>query len=340
MKILGVEFSPLSIPVERRLQTFAVFFWMGLFVASTLLCIPWLLLAYILLFSRLWFFGLLYLAWLYHDISSCNRGGWSGWANKWVRGWPLWNHFKDFFPIKMVKTSDLDPQRNYLLCSHPHGVLSAGAFCCFATEGTNFSEVFPGITPHLLVLEQMFWIPFFRDLWSTTGSVAATKKGMESVLSSKEGGQAAVLVPGGAPEALNCDKGEVRLILNKKKGFVKLALRCGVSLVPTFSFGEAAIYDKLESKEGSVLRSIQDFLTSIAGFAPVVFLGRGIFQYSFGIVPHRKPITLVVGAPIPAKQIANPSEEDVEKLHAKYVRHLQRLYKEHNPYPEIKLVIG
>ena len=54
----------------------------------------------------------------------------------------------------------------------------------------------------------------------------------------------------------------------------------------------------------------------------------------------RKPITLVVGAPIPAKQIANPSEEDVEKLHAKYVRHLQRLYKEHNPYPEIKLVIG
>ena len=30
--------------------------------------------------------------------------------------------------------------RNYLLCSHPHGVLSAGAFCCFATEGTNFSE--------------------------------------------------------------------------------------------------------------------------------------------------------------------------------------------------------
>ena len=47
------------------------------------------------------------------------------------------------------------------------------------------------------------------------------------------------------------------------------------------------VFSQLESKEGSVLRSIQDFLTSIAGFAPVVFLGRGIFQYSFGIVPHR-----------------------------------------------------
>ena len=47
----------------------------------------------------------------------------------------------------------------------------------------------------------------------------------------------------------------------------------------------------------------------------------------------------MVGAPIPAKHISNPSHEEVEKLHAKYVRHLERLYKEHNPYPEIKLVI-
>ena len=47
------------------------------------------------------------------------------------------------------------------------------------------------------------------------------------------------------------------------------------------------VFSQLESKDGSLLRSIQDFLTSIAGFAPVIFLGRGIFQYSFGIVPHR-----------------------------------------------------
>ena len=46
-------------------------------------------------------------------------------------------------------------------------------------------------------------------------------------------------------EGLQRSEFQVRLILNKKKGFVKLALRCGVSLVPTFSFGEAAIYDKV-----------------------------------------------------------------------------------------------
>ena len=167
---------------------------------------------------------------------------------------------------------------------------------------------------------------------------------------------------------------QVRLILNKKKGFVKLALRCGVSLVPTFSFGEAAIYDKvrdswrvkyfliacvLTAGEQGGFRSeehpgLSDFNSWVCSgrlprsrHLPVQFWncptqvsGKHLGFKNNHELGSRKPITLVVGAPIPAKQIANPSEEDVEKLHAKYVRHLQRLYKEHNPYPEIKLVIG
>merc|ERR1719402_1253241 len=104
-----------------------------------------------------------------YDRKSCARGGRSGFVSRWVRNWGMWKNFANFFPITMIKTSPLDPSRNYLFCSHPHGVLSAGAFCCFATEGAGYSAAFPGTTPHLLVLQQMFWIPFFRDLWSTTG---------------------------------------------------------------------------------------------------------------------------------------------------------------------------
>ena len=45
----------------------------------------------------------------------------------------------------------------------------------------------------------------------------------------------------------------MRLIIKKKKGFVKLALKCGVSLVPTFSFGEASIYDKVTKGKGRIM---------------------------------------------------------------------------------------
>ena len=106
------------------------------------------------------------------------------------------------------------------------------------------SQVFPGMVPHLLTLQEMFFIPLFRELWSATQACAATKAGMEYLLT-RPGGQVVILVPGGAPESLNCDKGEVRLILKEKKGFIKLALRCGADLVPAFTFGENTIYDKV-----------------------------------------------------------------------------------------------
>ena len=53
------------------------------------------------------------------------------------------------------------------------------------------------------------------------------KKGMEALLK-QEKGMAAVLVPGGALEALNSDKDQIRLVLNRRKGFIKLALRYSV----------------------------------------------------------------------------------------------------------------
>ena len=42
----------------------------------------------------------------------------------------------------------------------------------------------------------------------------------------------------------------MRLLLRERKGFVKLALRCGAPLVPTFSFGEAGIYEKVAAGGG------------------------------------------------------------------------------------------
>ena len=65
---------------------------------------------------------------------------------------------------------------------------------------------------------------------------------MESLLKVKKG-IATVLVPGGARESLNGEKDQIRLVLKNRKGFIKLAIKHGVPLVPTFSFGEQRVYD-------------------------------------------------------------------------------------------------
>ena len=63
-------------------------------------------------------------------------------------------------------------------------------------------------------------------------------------------------------EALNSDEDKIRLVLNRRKGFIKLALRFGVNLVPTFSFGENFIYDQVKAEQGKELQKLHfHFLT-------------------------------------------------------------------------------
>ena len=63
--------------------------------------------------------------------------------------------------------------------------------------------------------------------------------------------------------------------------------------MPCFSFGENDIYDQAPNPKGSLLRNIQERLRKICGFASPIFQGRGIFQYSFGLLPQRRPINTV-----------------------------------------------
>lgn len=65
--------------------------------------------------------------------------------------------------LQLVKTAELDPSRNYLAGFHPHGILATGALTNLCTESTGFSSLFPGIRPHLMMLNLWFRVPFFRD---------------------------------------------------------------------------------------------------------------------------------------------------------------------------------
>lgn len=71
--------------------------------------------------------------------------------------------------VQLVKTAELDPRQNYLVGFHPHGVLAVGAFINFGTEATGFSTIFPGITPHLMMLSLWFRVPFLRDYLMSGG---------------------------------------------------------------------------------------------------------------------------------------------------------------------------
>ncbi|XP_067412611.1 2-acylglycerol O-acyltransferase 2-B-like [Emydura macquarii macquarii] len=319
---MPIRFAPLCIPLRRRLQTAAVLQWVFSFLALAQLCLALFLLA---LLSDLWLLALLYAAWLYLDRETPARGGR---RSRWVRNWAVWRHFRDYFPITLVRTAPLDPSRNYLLGFHPHGVLVAGAFGNFCTEATGFQELFPGLTPHLLMLPFWFRLPLFRDYIMSGGLVSSDKASISYLLSQEGGGQVAVIAVGGPPESLEARPGALTLQILSRKGFIKEALKHGAALVPVFSFGENELFHQVPNPRGSLVRAVQERLQKLMGLALPLFHARGVFQYSFGLLPFRRPIHTVVGAPIPVERTPCPSREAIDRLHATYLEQLNQLFEE------------
>jgi len=137
-----------------------------------------------------------------------------------------------------------------------------------------------------------------------------------------------MLVLGGAKESLDAHPGKYMLTLKDRKGFVKLALKHGASLVPVFSFGENDVFSQVSNARGTPLRAFQEKLQQKLGFAIPLIKGRGIFQYTFGLMPHRRAIRTVVGAPIecplvPAEEI---TQEMIDAYHKRYLEELESLF--------------
>lgn len=134
---------------------------------------------------------------------------------------------------------------------------------------------------------------------------------------------------GGAQEALNARPGVYKLVLKKRKGFVKAAIQTGASLVPVFSFNEVEVFDQPNNEPGTFIRTFQETFKKFTGFIPPFFVGRGFFQYSFGFIPRRHPIQTVVGAPIQMEKNESPSNEEIDKMHAKFMVELEKLFEDH-----------
>jgi len=118
-------------------------------------------------------------------------------------------------------------------------------------------------------------------------------------------------------------------VLKRRYGFIKLAIRYGASLVPVIAFGENDIWNQVKNPEGSYVRKFQKLFQKMLTFTPIFFHGRGVFQYSIGILPHRRQITTVVGKPIECPTIHNPDIKIIELYHQKYVSALQELFDTH-----------
>ncbi|KAI9030836.1 diacylglycerol acyltransferase type 2A [Phycomyces nitens] len=312
--------APLNVPLLRRIQT------MALLTYSLETTILLSLFAFICAIPLFWPLVVGYIIYSIMDDSSEN--GSRRW--EWLRNLPVWKHFVDYFPVRLIKEVDLDPTKNYIFGYHPHGIIAFGAAAGFMTEGAGISKLFPGITATLLTLSSNFKIPFHRDFLLWMGACSVSRKSCTNILQSKPG-NAIVIAVGGASESLNARPGVINLTLKRRLGFVRIAVETGARLVPVLSFGENEIYNQLNNESGSSVRHFQKKLQQTFGFTTPFFHGRGVFNYDIGLLPHRRPINVIIGEPIvpPIGISEKDKEEAVRKLHGQYMQALRDLYDKH-----------
>tara|TARA_B110000977_G_C11090354_1_gene496597 strand:- start:213 stop:1340 length:1128 start_codon:yes stop_codon:yes gene_type:complete len=254
----------------------------------------------------------------------------------WTRRLPFWNTLADYFPVRLHKTIDLDPNGNYLFGYHPHGIIGVGALITFATNATGFDQAFPGLDLRLLTLAINFYFPFTREVLMALGINSVKKESVVNNLTRAPGASIAIVV-GGAAEALDARPGWAVLTLARRKGFVKMALKTGASLVPVFAFGENDIFDQVDNPSGGSVRRFQLWCKQLIGITPPLLYGRnlsrGIWRrlsgQKTGVMPKRESIEVVIGAPIACPKTDQPSIKQIDEYHALYVAALRELYDTH-----------
>ncbi|CAG2110110.1 unnamed protein product [Medioppia subpectinata] len=303
--------------IMRCLQALAGFYIMNKVVPMNGIFFA-ILLIYIL-FTPYYYISLLYFAYMYLDRHTPSRGGrgFHIWRNLFIFKW-----FADYFPMKLVKTHDLDPGKNYFFICHPHGLLSLSFVGHFALQRTGFATMFKGLFVRFVSLDIQFWFPIHREFALAMGVIAANRQSIEWCLSGKEGnkgGQVVALVVGGGREVLAAHPNTMNLCLKNRKGFVKIALTTGTSLVPVLSFGENEVFEQKAFAPNSRFRRYQEWMLKTFGCTQPV---------PKSLLPIRHPITTVVGKPIPVAKVDNPSAEQINELHDRYIDSLRQLFNE------------
>ena len=255
-----------------------------------------------------------------------------------INGWRrVWNLAQGYLSLKVILDDEearlkgngkaatpadiigYDPEgkeNGCLFGFHPHGIIPYTAGLMYLHP--RFQELLPGVLPHYMTDSFIHSVPGIRDGSQMLGAREVSRANVKDALSS---GLCTMIVPGGQVEIFTTKSYGKNVILTRKhKGFIRMAIQYGASLVPILSMGEWILMDNVE------LSFLQKWSRAFLGF-PVPFIPYGAFI----AIPRRCPITIIIGKPIklPKPKSADfvPSQKEVEKVHEQYFNQLRDMFE-------------
>jgi 2-acylglycerol O-acyltransferase 2 len=244
-----------------------------------------------------------------------------------------WESFtRDFFILNMMRKhlslniqplpdllvkAEKAPNSQFLIATFPHG---PNPDYRVAMDG-ELKKVFPNIHDKISVLAAsvLFMIPIVREMAIWTGCINAKRSVAEKAL--KKGCSIFVL-PGGEAEQIRSMYQKERVYLKNRKGFVKLAMRNNVPVVPSYVFGASDYY-----YTSNAFFKIRQWLQKSFGIC--IPLAVGMFGSAFCPLPVKT--TIVYGEPLTfqMKEMGSPTSEELNKAHDDFCMALKHLFDFH-----------
>jgi 1-acyl-sn-glycerol-3-phosphate acyltransferase len=203
---------------------------------------------------------------------------------------PKMEAFTSYFGAEVRGMDRVPPSPVLLIGNHSGGIITPDTSAVYAAwyRTRGFEDPLMG-----LAFDGIYGVPGWRELMRKIGQMPASMDNAQSALSE---GRSVLLYPGGSYEVFRPWKDRNRIVFNGRKGFIRLALRAGVPVVPVVGHG---------GHETTIVLTRGERLAKLLGLDKVRMDGAPLlFQVPWGLSFPALP-----GVPLPAKitvQVCEP----------------------------------
>jgi len=201
----------------------------------------------------------------------------------------LTGHLKKNIEASFLVRGSLEKKGPILYICHPHGLYGFSWYIHFSACLTKW----PVQRPKLAVHSSFFRVPFIREVMYLNNCIQATEK---EILETLQKGESVALVLGGIEELYKTSGGGIQLIVKKRNGFLRIAEKAKVPLVPLITVGENELFPFLKTQW---LDDIQSSLYSWFHMAMPVPTWKSIKEWiSIVDKPLAKPLRTYILDPV------------------------------------------
>ena len=269
-------------------------------------------------------------------------GSWRRFSEDWFYPAEIMRRYLDLsfaqsLPPEFVQ-AEAQTDSQFVFCAFPHG--------CNSDFRALMDGILAQVMPNLiqrdavrtLAASILFKIPIVREITLWTGCIDASRKYAELALTKQK---SLLIVPGGEQEQIRTTYGREKVYLSQRKGFIKLAMRKGVPVVPIYVFGVSDSYYTFHPTNNDGKKFDWSFYNLryklMKNFGICITICTGLWGNP--LCPLPKKTTIVFGKPIyfqpSSKESSNdsggfePTSEELDKGHALFVKELTVLFDEH-----------